>query len=95
MTLHRVPLIKALTRQATVIGLTYNYFAVMLIVCFPFTIITEWYFVSFILTVGLYIGGRWLAENDPQWIDGFFIQNKNCRLQKNRKYWGCRSYAPW
>ena len=95
MEIIRVPLIHALTRQPTVLGITYNYFALMLVTCAVTTIATKWYVFSLFFAAGLYVMGRWLTATDPQWLDGFILQNKNCRLQKNKNYWGCRSYAPW
>jgi type IV secretory pathway VirB3-like protein len=95
MTLQDVPLIQVLTRQPTIFGLSYNYFALMVVVCLPAIFITDSYMIFSGLGTVLYLLGRWLAAHDPQWLDGFFLQQRNCRPQKNRNYWGCRSYAPW
>jgi type IV secretory pathway VirB3-like protein len=93
--LKRIPLIQAMTRPATVFGLTYNYFALMIVVCLTFTFLTKWYMCAFTLTVSLYITGRWLAAHDSQWLDGFLISCQRIRYQRNQSIRGCRSYAPW
>ena len=90
-----VPLIHALTRPPTVFGLTYKYFGLMLVFCLMFLFITKWYVFSLILTVTLYLTGRWLTAYDPQWMDGYILLRQRIRHQKNAAYWGCRSYAPW
>lgn len=94
-TMMQIPLIQVLTRPATVFGLTYNYFALMLVVCLAVTFITKWYLFSFCLSLCFYIVGRWLASHDPQWLDGFIVWRQRCKFQVNSKMWGCRSYAPW
>ena len=93
--LKKIPLIQAMTRPATVFGLTYNYFALMMVLCLTLTFLTQWYTVVFIVTISMYIAGRWLAAHDPQWIDGFLISCQRLRYQRNQHFWGCRSYAPW
>ena len=94
-TLYQIPLIQVLTRPAMVFGLTYNYFALMLVVCLSVTFITKWYAFTFFLAVCLFMAGRWVAAHDPQWLDGFLVFRQRCKFQKNQKYWSCRSYAPW
>jgi type IV secretory pathway VirB3-like protein len=90
-----IPLIQILTRPPTVLGLTYNYFALLCVFSTLITFTTKLYILSFSMTVTLYIVGRWLAAHDQHWLEGFFILRQRCKNQKNQIYWRCRSYAPW
>ncbi len=90
-----VPLIQILTRPPTVFGLTYNYFALLCVFSTVVTFSTKLYVFSLLMTISLYILGRWLAAHDQHWLEGFLILRQKCKYQKNQNYWGCRSYAPW
>lgn len=90
-----IPLIQILTRPATVFGLTYNYFGLLCVISSLFIFTTKLYVFSLLMIVILYIFGRWLAEYDQHWLEGFLVLRQKCKYQKNQNYWGCRSYAPW
>lgn len=90
-----VPLFQALTRPAMVFGLTYNYFALLLVCSLSITFMTKWYLFSVVLTIGLYFLGRWLVAYDPHFLEGVVVLRQYCKYQRQQSILGYRTYAPW
>jgi type IV secretory pathway VirB3-like protein len=94
-TLIEQPVIKAMTRVPTIGGVTYSYWAMMLLISTGGIVILK----SFLWAIGLlaicYVLGRMIARYDIFLMDIIVTKLSECPSTRNDNYWGCKSYEPW
>lgn len=89
------PVIKALTRTPTIAGVSYSFWAMMLLISTGGIVILKSFSWFFGLLIGLYLLGRIIARYDVLLMDIIIAKLSECPNTRNDSYWGCKSYEPW
>lgn len=89
------PVIKAMTRVPTIGGITYSYWAMMLLISTAGIVVLKSFTWFFGLLAGLYLVGRVIARYDLFFMDILITKLAECPSTQNDGYWGCKSYEPW
>lgn len=84
---------KALSRPATIQGVDYDYFLIMLVSVVLAFIYTN-NFLAFLLAAPLYLIGFVLCKIDPH-IFRLLSVRASIGVVKNKRLWHCQSYAPF
>lgn len=87
--------IKAMTRVPSIGGVSYSYWAMMLLISTSGIVVLKSFVWFFGLLVGLYIVGRLIARYDIFLMDIVITKLSECPSNPNDNYWGCKSYEPW
>ncbi|HLF66078.1 MAG TPA: VirB3 family type IV secretion system protein [Gammaproteobacteria bacterium] len=90
------PVVLALTRRATLFGLPYNAFIILLMAAYVAAIWVNHLGVVMAMVIGIYIYLARLCSRDLWALDIFFmrLQNLGVYPQALKRYWGRRSYSP-
>jgi len=83
-----------LTRPAMMIGVTYSFFTLNLVLSASIYIWEGGFITSMMWAVGLHIVGRYMCMKDPRMFDIFFLRmSKGFKcLNRNARHFGNNSY---
>lgn len=87
--------IKAMTRIPSIGGISYSYWAMMLLISTSGIVVVKSFFWFFGLLAVFYIVGRFIARHDIFLMDIVITKLSECPSNPNDGYWGCKSYEPW
>lgn len=87
--------IKAMTRIPNIGGVSYSYWAMMLLISTSGIVVLKSFVCFFGLLAALYILGRFIARYDSFLMDIVITKLAECPSNPNDNYWSCKSYEPW
>jgi len=82
------PLFQGLTRPAMILGVTYNYFLINLIVCMVYYIWNTSFFALFVVAPLVHLFGYWICLREPRTLELIQTRMSMCTKCKfpNWKY---------
>jgi type IV secretion system protein VirB3 len=93
MAISRAPVFRALTRPQMFAGVTYSYFIINAALTTEIFLITR-SLLALPVAIAVHVIGYFACLREPRVFDLWITKVSRCPRVRNRKRWGCNSYAP-